>query len=285
MWGLLLLATDGSPPALEATRKAIALARLSSAPLVAVAVGFPDERAPERAGLHYAKELAERQGVVCTVEAREGVVADEILLAASEHHAGLLVLGDTGRTGLTRLLMGSVAQAVLERSPVPVLVVRGETSENQASVPTAAEAETSEGGARTTMVELDHVVGAVGHAAAVVSADNTAVALGSGALPIFGTPALLALVEKAAVQALQGHLPLGMTTLGTGIQLRHMSATPLGHNVQAEATLVAVSGRRLEFRVAAFDERERIAEGTHERFIVDAGRFMDRMTAKRPKGS
>lgn len=283
MWKLLLLATDGSPPALEATRKAIAMARLSSAPVVAVAVGFPDERAPERAGLHYARELAERQGVPCTLEAREGVVADEILHAASEHRAGLIVLGDTGRTGLTRLLMGSVAQAVLERSPVPVLVVRGETSEDHASAPPAPEAETNEG--KTTMVELDHVVGAVGHAAAVVSADNTAVALGSGALPIFGTPALLALVEKAAVQALQGHLPLGMTTLGTGIQLRHMSATPLGHNVQAEATLVAVSGRRLEFRVAAFDERERIAEGTHERFIVDAGRFMERMTAKRPKGS
>lgn len=134
------------------------------------------------------------------------------------------------------------------------------------------------------MIELDHVIGAVGHAATVVASENTAVTLGSGALPIFGTPALTALVEQAAIQALQGHLPLGMTTLGTGLQLRHLAATPVGHNVQAEATLVAVSGRRLEFRVAAFDEREKIAEGTHERFIVDASRFMERMSAKRPKG-
>lgn len=135
------------------------------------------------------------------------------------------------------------------------------------------------------MIELDHVIGAVGHAAAIVTPDNTAVTLGSGALPVYGTPALIALIEQAAVQSLQGHLPLGMTTLGTAMQVRHQAATPLGHNVQAEVTLVAVSGRRLEFRVAAFDEREKIAEGSHERFIVDAQRFMERMAAKRPKGS
>jgi predicted thioesterase len=135
------------------------------------------------------------------------------------------------------------------------------------------------------MTELDHAIGAVGHAATIVASDNTAVTLGSGALPIYGTPALAALIEQAAVQALQGHLPLGMTTLGTSLQIRHQAATPLGHNVQAEATLIAVSGRRLEFRVAAFDEREKIAEGTHERFLVDAQRFMERMSAKRPKGS
>lgn len=135
------------------------------------------------------------------------------------------------------------------------------------------------------MIELEHAIGAVGHAATVVAPDNTAVSLGSGALPIFGTPALAALIEQAAVKALQGHLPLGMTTLGTALQLRHQAATPLGHNVQAEAVLIAVSGRRLEFRVNAFDEREKIAEGKHERFIVDAGRFMERMAAKRPKGS
>ncbi len=135
------------------------------------------------------------------------------------------------------------------------------------------------------MIELDHVIGAVGHAATIVTPANTAITLGSGALPIFGTPALAALIEQAAIQALQGHLPLGMTTLGTALQLRHLAATPLGHNVQAEATMIAVSGRRLEFRVTAYDEREKIAEGTHERFLVDAERFMERMSAKRPKGS
>lgn len=135
------------------------------------------------------------------------------------------------------------------------------------------------------MMELEHAIGAVGHASTVVATENTAVSLGSGALPLFGTPALAALIEQAAVHALEGLLPLGMTSLGTSLNLRHLAATPMGHNVQAEATVIGVSGRRLEFKVAAYDEREKIADGTHERFVVDAQRFMERMTAKRPKGS
>ncbi|MNX67247.1 Fluoroacetyl-CoA thioesterase [compost metagenome] len=134
------------------------------------------------------------------------------------------------------------------------------------------------------MVELDHLVGALGHAPSVVNADNTAVAMGSGALPVLATPAIVGLVEQAAANAVSPYLPPGMTTVGTGISLRHLAATPIGHNVQAEAVLVKVSGRRLEFKVAAYDEREKIAEGTHERFIVEAERFMAKMSAKRPKG-
>lgn len=135
------------------------------------------------------------------------------------------------------------------------------------------------------MVELEHLVGAMGHAPSVVSTENTAITLGSGALPVLATPALVALVEHAASSAVTSYLPPGMTTVGTGISLRHLAATPIGHNVQAEAVLVAVSGRRLEFKVTAYDEREKIAEGTHERFIVDAQRFMAKMVDKKPKGS
>lgn len=135
------------------------------------------------------------------------------------------------------------------------------------------------------MVELEHLIGAVGSAPCVVTSDNSAVAMGSGALPVFATPALVALIESAACQAIGNYLPPGLTTLGTGISLRHLAATPIGHNIQAEARLVGVSGRKLEFKVAAFDEREKIAEGTHERFIVEASRFMSKMVAKKPKGS
>lgn len=134
------------------------------------------------------------------------------------------------------------------------------------------------------MVELEHLVGAMGYAPGVVNAENSAVSMGSGALPVLATPALVALIEQAAGNAVTSYLPPGMTTVGTALNLRHLAATPVGHNVQAEAVLVGVSGRRLEFKVTAFDEREKIAEGTHERFIVDAERFMVKMTAKKPKG-
>lgn len=133
------------------------------------------------------------------------------------------------------------------------------------------------------MVELEHLIGATGHAAAVVSSENTAVTVGSGALPVYATPAMAALIEKAAVQAIQNYLPLGMTSVGTALSIRHIAATPIGHNVQAEAVLTAVNGRKLEFRVTAFDEKEKIGEGTHERFLVNAETFMERMIAKKPK--
>lgn len=133
------------------------------------------------------------------------------------------------------------------------------------------------------MIELDHLVGATGHAATVVSGENTAVTLGSGALPVFATPAMVAMMERAATNALQNFLPLGTTTVGTGLSVRHLAATPLGHNVQAEAVLTAVNGRKLEFKVSAYDEKEKIGEGTHERFLVTAETFMERMSAKKPK--
>lgn len=133
------------------------------------------------------------------------------------------------------------------------------------------------------MIELDHLVGAMGHASSMVTTDNTAVAMGSGALPVYATPAMATLMEQAAITAVQSYLPLGMTTVGTALEVRHLAATPIGHNVQAEAVLLSVSGRKLCFKVAAFDEREKIGEGKHERFIVEAESFMTKMASKRPK--
>src|SRR5687768_14761028 len=115
-------------------------------------------------------------------------------------------------------------------------------------------------------VEMDHLIGVVGYASTIVGPENTAVTVGSGTLPVFASPSMAVLVEQAAVSALQPYMPLGMTTVGTNLQLRHLTATPVGHNVQAEAAVVSVEGRRVEFRVAVFDEREKIGEGTHERF-------------------
>jgi predicted thioesterase len=133
------------------------------------------------------------------------------------------------------------------------------------------------------MVEMDHLLGVRGSASTVVGGDNTAVSMGSGSLPIFATPAMAVLAEQAAVHALQSFLPLGTTTVGMGLALKHLAASPVGHNVSAEAVVVSVEGRRLEFKVVVYDEREKIGEGTHERFVVDAEGFMNKLMLKKPK--
>ncbi|MEB3236675.1 MAG: hotdog domain-containing protein [Candidatus Sericytochromatia bacterium] len=130
---------------------------------------------------------------------------------------------------------------------------------------------------------LEHLVGRVGTADAQVSDACTAVSQGSGALPLLATSQLVALAEQAAVQALAGVLPLGMTTVTTRVNLQHRVATPLGHHVQVRATLVAAEGRRLCFAITVDDERDRVAEGEVERFMLEAERLMARLADKRPK--
>jgi predicted thioesterase len=129
------------------------------------------------------------------------------------------------------------------------------------------------------MAEL--VSGLCGVAQALVAPDNTAAALGSGDLPVFGTPALVALMEKAAVNALAGRLDSHETTVGTWIEVAHTAATPLGLAVRAEAELVAVEGRKLTFTLAAFDAREKIGEGRHHRVLLSRDRFLAKLEAKR----
>lgn len=130
---------------------------------------------------------------------------------------------------------------------------------------------------------LDATVGVKGSAAAEVGPGNTAVTMGSGSLPVYATPALAALMEQAAVSALQGFLPLGTTSVGVALQINHSSATPMGHNVSAEATITKVEGRRVCFKLVAYDEQGKIGDGTHERFVVEAEAFMAKLATKRPK--
>jgi len=124
------------------------------------------------------------------------------------------------------------------------------------------------------------VPGLTGEIETAVTEDDTAVRWGSGLVPVFGTPALVGLMEGAAVQALEGHLPPGQTSVGGRIDVRHLAATPVGMRVCARAELVEVEGRRLAFHVEAWDEVERIGEATHERFVVDIERFIARAKAK-----
>lgn len=113
-----------------------------------------------------------------------------------------------------------------------------------------------------------------------VQSDDTADRWGSGLVPVFSTPALVGRMEQAAVQALQGHLPKGQTSVGGRIDVRHLAPTPVGMRVTVTAELFEVDGRRLVFRVTASDERESIGEAIHERFLVDEARFMKRVAEK-----
>ena len=123
--------------------------------------------------------------------------------------------------------------------------------------------------------------GLTGEASVTVDHSNTAAALGSGLVPVFGTPALVALLELAAVQAVADALPAGSTSVGTHLDVRHLAATPIGMTVRAQATLTGVEGRRLVFAVEAWDDVEKVGEGTHTRVVVDAERFVQKTETKK----
>jgi predicted thioesterase len=123
-------------------------------------------------------------------------------------------------------------------------------------------------------------VGLKGEARRVVTPDQTAEAFGSGLVPVYATPAMVALMEKAAVVALAGRLAPGDTTVGTKLEIVHLAATPLDDEVRAEAELVAVDGRRLSFALAAWDSTRKIGEGRHERMIVARDRFLESVGRK-----
>ena len=126
-------------------------------------------------------------------------------------------------------------------------------------------------------------LGLKGRAEATVTETNTAAAVGSGSLPVFATPVMAALMEAAAVNALEGRLAEGETTVGTRMDISHDSATPVGLKVWAEAELTAVEGRALSFSVAAFDEAGAIGAGIHTRFLVDVDRFLAKANRKEAK--
>ena len=114
----------------------------------------------------------------------------------------------------------------------------------------------------------------------IVTDTDTASHWGSGALAVFSTPALVGLMESAAVIALRGHLAPGQTTVGGHIDVRHLAATPVGMKVRARAELTAVDGHRLTFKIQAWDEVELIGEAIHERFVTDEAKFVAIAQAK-----
>lgn len=110
-----------------------------------------------------------------------------------------------------------------------------------------------------------------------VTAGNTAEFIGSGDMAVLATPAMVALMENAAMLAVAPALEPGQTTVGTQVSTSHLRATKVGANVYAEAELTAIEGRKLTFKIAAYEGETLIGEGEHTRFIVDRERFLSKL--------
>lgn len=126
-------------------------------------------------------------------------------------------------------------------------------------------------------------VGIKGNLERTVTEDLTAEALGSGLLPVFATPAAVALAEETAWRSVAGELEEGQGTVGTLMELAHIAATPLGMKVRCETELVKVDRRKLVFTVKIYDEKEKVADGRHERFIIDNAKFLSKAEGKLQK--
>lgn len=123
-------------------------------------------------------------------------------------------------------------------------------------------------------------IGMKGKVSTVVEKEDTALEVGSGSLLVYATPCMAALMEGAACEAIASGLDETETTVGTELNLQHLSATPVGLEVWAEAEVTAVEGKQITFQIQAFDEAGPIGSATHKRFLVQAQRFLDKTYAK-----
>ena len=122
--------------------------------------------------------------------------------------------------------------------------------------------------------------GIKGHREQIVTPEMSAARVGSGLVDVFATPMLVALVEQTCYESVLPHLDEGQGTVGTLVNVSHVSATPIGKRVWCESELVEVDRRRLVFTIKAYDDAGLIGEGTHERFVIDTAKFMDKLKAK-----
>ena len=127
---------------------------------------------------------------------------------------------------------------------------------------------------------MEILMGTKGEVSTLVERDDTAAIVGSGSLLVYATPCMIALMEGAACEALSAFLPEDKTSVGIELAVSHISATPVGMNARAEATITAVDGNVITFDVTAYDESGKIGSGTHKRAIVSTQKFLDRTYAK-----
>ncbi len=127
---------------------------------------------------------------------------------------------------------------------------------------------------------MEITVGMKGQVSTLVEKEDTAAEVGSGSLLVYATPCMVALMEGAACEAIEPALTEDKTTVGMELNIAHLSATPVGLEVRAEAEVTAVEGKIITFRLTAYDEAGKIGEGTHKRSIVSAQRFLDKAYSK-----
>lgn len=129
-------------------------------------------------------------------------------------------------------------------------------------------------------MEVDMEVGLTKKMQEMVSHENTAKAVGSGGLDVYATPAMIALIEKTCYTCIQEQLDSGLSSVGTLVKVAHVSATPIGNQVECVAKIEKVEGRKVEFIVEVCDDFGIIGEGRHERIIIDIDRFMTKVNGK-----
>jgi predicted thioesterase len=129
-------------------------------------------------------------------------------------------------------------------------------------------------------LDFELKAGMSAEAAKTVTEDDTAVKFGSGGVKVFATPMMIALMENAALNAVDPHLGEDFATVGLSLNVKHMAATPVGMKVTARAELISIEGKKLTFKVEAYDEQEKIGEGIHERYIITLSRFLEKAALK-----
>ena len=127
---------------------------------------------------------------------------------------------------------------------------------------------------------MEITVGMKGIAQTVVEREDTAQEVGSGSLLVYATPCMVVLMEGAACEAIAQALADGQTTVGTALNIEHISATPVGLEVRAEATVTGVDGKVITFEVHAFDEAGEIGRGSHTRVVINSQKFLDKTYSK-----
>ena len=127
---------------------------------------------------------------------------------------------------------------------------------------------------------MEITVGMKGKVTTLVEKEDTAQEVGSGSLLVYATPCMVALMEGAACEAIEAGLAEGQTSVGTELNIQHISATPVGLEVSAEAEVIAVEGKVITFALRAFDEAGEIGTGIHKRVIVNPQKFLEKTYSK-----
>ncbi|WZL72803.1 thioesterase family protein [Clostridiaceae bacterium 35-E11] len=117
----------------------------------------------------------------------------------------------------------------------------------------------------------------------IVEEKHTAASVGSGAVRVFATPMMIGIMENAALKAVQPQLAQDFSTVGIHLDVKHMAATPVGMKVRAEAELIEIDGKKLKFKIEAYDEKDKIGEGIHSRYIILVEKFVENAEGKNHK--